>query len=130
MPEQVSASARAESAAARSVSAALREPVRAAPFGTTGIGGSAAILGASDKYGLSGSTGSDTLSSEEDRLLRLYIGNVQFSDSLTVGSLTTPQTASPLYRSVHKRAAKELLCEQREAYETFPAHGDTLRDTQ
>ena len=36
-----------------------------------------------------------------------------------MSALTSTQTASLLYRSGHKRAAKELLCEQREIYAEF-----------
>jgi hypothetical protein len=35
------------------------------------------------------------------------------------GNLSTMQTASLLYRSGHKRAAKELLCERRDVYNAF-----------
>ena len=35
------------------------------------------------------------------------------------GNLSTMQQASLLYRSGHKRAAKELLCERRDVYNAF-----------
>jgi hypothetical protein len=52
-------------------------------------------------------------------VLRLYLGDVQFADTVAAGNLTPAQTAALLYRSGHKRAAKELLCEQREIYNAF-----------
>ena len=56
-------------------------------------------------------------------MLRLLLGNVQFADNAMASSLSSTQTAALLYRSGHKRAAKELLCEQREAYNTFRNNG-------
>ena len=52
-------------------------------------------------------------------MLRLYLSDVQFADNVAAGNLTPAQTAALLYRSGHKRAAKELLCEQREIYNAF-----------
>jgi hypothetical protein len=52
-------------------------------------------------------------------VLRLYLGDVQFADNVAAGNLTPAQTAALLYRSGHRRAAKELLCEQREVYNAF-----------
>jgi hypothetical protein len=44
---------------------------------------------------------------------------VQFSGNVSASALTAAQTASLLYSSGYKRAAKELLCEQREIYFAF-----------
>ena len=44
---------------------------------------------------------------------------MQFADNAPVNSLNPAQTASLLYRSGNKRAAKELLCEQRDVYNVF-----------
>lgn len=52
-------------------------------------------------------------------MLRLYLGDVALLDNVAAGNLTTLQTASLLYRSGHKRAAKELLCERRDVYNAF-----------
>lgn len=52
-------------------------------------------------------------------MLRLYLSDVAPVDSVAAGNLTTVQTASLLYRSGHKRAAKELLCERRDVYNAF-----------
>jgi hypothetical protein len=51
-------------------------------------------------------------------MLRRYL-TLTVSDSMAMSALTSTQTASLLYRSGHKRAAKELLCEQREIYAEF-----------
>ena len=52
-------------------------------------------------------------------MLRLYLSDIALADNVMAGSLSTMQTASLLYRSGHKRAAKELLCEQRDVYDAF-----------
>ena len=59
------------------------------------------------------------ISAEEDYILRKHLLALQFSDSVAANALTSTQTASLLYRSGHKRAAKELLCEQRDSYDEF-----------
>ena len=51
-------------------------------------------------------------------MLRRYL-TLAVSDSMAMSALTSTQTASLLYRSGHKRAAKELLCEQRQIYAEF-----------
>ena len=51
-------------------------------------------------------------------MLRRYL-TLAVSDGLAMSALTSTQTASLLYRAGHKRAAKELLCEQREIYAEF-----------
>jgi hypothetical protein len=51
------------------------------------------------------------------------LANVQLADNANARGLTSLQTASLLYNSGHKRAAKELLCEQREMYDAFRSIG-------
>jgi hypothetical protein len=79
-----------------------------------GVGPSVASVGIG-----SGTTGVDAISAQDDRLLRLFLANVQFADNAMASSLTTTQTASLLYRSGRMRAAKELLCDEREVYDAF-----------
>ena len=57
------------------------------------------------------------------RALRRYLADVQLSDNANARGLTSLQTASLLYNAGHKRAAKELLCEQREMYDAFRSIG-------
>ena len=52
-------------------------------------------------------------------MLRLYLSDIALADNIAAGKLSTMQTASLLYRSGHKRAAKELLCERRDIYNAF-----------
>ena len=52
-------------------------------------------------------------------MLRLYLSDIGLADNVMAGNLSTMQTASLLYRSGHKRAAKELLCERRDVYNAF-----------
>jgi hypothetical protein len=52
-------------------------------------------------------------------MLRLYLSDTALADNVLAGNLSTMQTASLLYRSGHKRAAKELLCERRDVYNAF-----------
>ena len=52
-------------------------------------------------------------------MLRRYLGDIALADNVAAGNLSTMQTASLLYRSGHKRAAKELLCERRDIYNAF-----------
>ena len=52
-------------------------------------------------------------------MLRLYLSDAAPVDNVMAGNLSTLQTASLLYRSGHKRAAKELLCERRDVYNAF-----------
>ena len=52
-------------------------------------------------------------------MLRLYLSDTALADNVMAGNLSTMQTASLLYRSGHKRAAKELLCERRDVYNAF-----------
>ena len=68
--------------------------------------------------GTGAATATAALAAEEDALLRRYL-SVTVSDGMAMSALTTTQTASLLYRSGHKRAAKELLCEQRAIYAEF-----------
>ena len=51
-------------------------------------------------------------------MLRRYL-TLAVSDSLAMSALTSTQTASAAVPLGHKRAAKELLCEQREIYVEF-----------
>ena len=51
-------------------------------------------------------------------MLRRYL-TLMVSDSMAMSALSSTETASLLYRSGHKRAAKELLCEQRAIYAEF-----------
>jgi hypothetical protein len=67
----------------------------------------------------SGSSAAASVSAQEEAMLRLYLGDVALADTVAAGNLTTLQTASLLYRSGHKRAAKELLCERRDVYNAF-----------
>ena len=93
--------------------------------GTAGVGAatSAGTTGTTGAAGVSaGGTGATTanaaLVAEEERMLRRYL-TAAVSDSMAMSALTSTQTASLLYRSGHKRAAKELLCEQRQIYAEF-----------
>lgn len=52
-------------------------------------------------------------------MLRRYLRSVQLADNTSARGLTSLQTAALLYNAGHKRAAKELLCEQREIYDAF-----------
>jgi hypothetical protein len=81
----------------------------------TGIGGSVASVGA----GGSGGTNANSISAQEEAMLRLYLSDIVLADNVMAGDLSTMQTASLLYRSGHKRAAKELLCERRDIYNAF-----------
>jgi hypothetical protein len=63
-------------------------------------------------------TANAALVAEEERMLRRYL-TAAVSDSMAMSALSSTQTASLLYRSGHKRAAKELLCEQRQIYAEF-----------
>ena len=69
--------------------------------------------------GTVGAPGAVSVSSADDFLLRDYLGGVQVNDTLSMSALTPTQTAAMLYRSGKKRAAKELLCDQREIYLEF-----------
>jgi hypothetical protein len=69
--------------------------------------------------GVGGGTASGSIAAQEDAVLRLILRDVQFADNAAASSLSTVQTASLLYRSGHRRAAKELLCEEREVYNEF-----------
>jgi hypothetical protein len=80
---------------------------------------SVASIGVGPASGIGGVGVGAAISAEEDALLRLYLGGVQFNESTAATSLTTTQTASLLYRSGNKRAAKELLCDHREVYAAF-----------
>jgi hypothetical protein len=68
--------------------------------------------------GTGATTANAALVAEEERMLRRYL-TAAVSDSMAMSALTSTQTASLLYRSGHKRAAKELLCEQRQIYAEF-----------
>jgi hypothetical protein len=52
-------------------------------------------------------------------LLKCYLANVQLADNATARGLTSLQTAALLYQAGNKRAAKEVLCEQRDVYNNF-----------
>ena len=69
--------------------------------------------------GVGGVAAANAISAEEDALLRVFLSGVSFNDGIAASSLTATQTASLLYRSGNKRAAKELLCDQREVYTAF-----------
>ena len=56
-------------------------------------------------------------------MLRRYLANVQLADNASARGLTSLQTASLLYNGGNKRAAKEVLCEQRQMYEDFRSIG-------
>ena len=60
------------------------------------------------------------------RLLRRFLSSVPSNGNVAFSSLTTTETASLLYRSGKKRAAKELLCDQPEVYAAFKAYGIAL----
>jgi hypothetical protein len=81
----------------------------------TGTGG---VAGVGVGPGAVGANAANT-AEWEDELLRRYLSNVQLADSTTARGLTSMQTAALLYNAGHKRAAKELLCEQREIYDAF-----------
>jgi hypothetical protein len=79
-----------------------------------------ASLGVGSAGGVGGAgTAAALISAEEDALLRIYLGGVRFNGNTAATSLTTTQTASLLYLSGNKRAAKELLCDQRDVYAAF-----------
>jgi hypothetical protein len=78
-----------------------------------------ASLGVGSASGARGVAVAAAISEEEDFLLRRFLGTVQMNDSVAFSSLTTTQTASLLYRSGNKRAAKELMCDQPEVYAAF-----------
>jgi hypothetical protein len=89
--------------------------------GGTGVGtgtGTGGVAGVGVGPGAVGASATNT-AEWEDELLRRYLSNVQLADSTTARGLTSMQTAALLYNAGHKRAAKELLCEQREIYDAF-----------
>jgi hypothetical protein len=55
----------------------------------------------------------------EDELLKCYLANVQVADNANARGLTSLQTAALLYKAGNNRAAKEVLCEQRDMYNNF-----------
>jgi len=81
--------------------------------------GSVASLGVGSANGLRGVGVAAAISEEEDFLLRRFLATAQMNDSVAFSSLTAAQTASLLYRSGNKRAAKELMCDQPEVYAAF-----------
>jgi hypothetical protein len=85
----------------------------------TGVGTGPSVASLGVGPGSGGGITANTISSEEDAVLWRYLSNVQFSGNVSASALTTVQTASLLYSSGYKRAAKELLCEQREIYFAF-----------
>jgi hypothetical protein len=89
--------------------------------GTGGVGTGGVGTGGVGTGG--GATAAVSVAEREDELLRRYLANVQLADNANARGLTSLQTASLLYNSGHKRAAKELLCEQREMYDAFRSIG-------
>jgi hypothetical protein len=96
-----------------------------AAAGATGPGGATGPAGAAGATG-PGATGPASATSvaaanclDEECLLRVYLGSAHPAGNTTVAALTSTQMAAILYRSGNTRAAKELLCEQREAYDAF-----------
>jgi hypothetical protein len=87
----------------------------------TGSGG-VASAGVGTGQGNAG-TNAPSVAEREEELLRRYLADVQLSDNANARGLTSLQTASLLYNAGHKRAAKELLCEQREMYDAFRSIG-------
>lgn len=70
------------------------------------------------------------ISSEEDAVLRRFLSDVPSNSNVAFSSLSATETASLLYRSGKKLAAKELLCDQPEVYAAFkrtasPCHSRT-----
>jgi hypothetical protein len=90
--------------------------------GTGGVGASVASVG-TGPGGAGGSSAASSISAQEEAMLRLYLSDYLSdtapADNVMAGNLSTMQTASLLYRSGHKRAAKELLCERRDVYNAF-----------
>jgi hypothetical protein len=86
--------------------------------GAGGVGGSVASVG-TGPGGVGGTNAASSVSAQEEAMLRLYLGDITLADNVMAGNLSTMQTASLLYRSGHKRAAKELLCERRDIYNAF-----------
>jgi hypothetical protein len=80
----------------------LDEPTTRAVGKSSRFGGNAACIG-----------------EREDELLKCYLANVQLADNANARELTSLQTASLLYKAGNKRAAKEVLCEQRDMYNNF-----------
>jgi hypothetical protein len=83
--------------------------------GTGGVGVASVGPGAGNAAGANATS----IAAREDELLRRYLATVQLADNTSARGLTSLQTASLLYNAGNKRAAKELLCEQREMYDAF-----------
>jgi hypothetical protein len=85
--------------------------------------GSGGVAGVGVGTGQGSAANAVSVAEREDELLRRYLANVQLADNANARGLTGLQTASLLYNAGHKRAAKELLCEQREMYDAFRSVG-------
>src|SRR5580704_18631577 len=85
--------------------------------GTGGVGtGTGSVGVASVSVGQGNAMGANAacIGEREDELLKCYLANVQLADNATARGLTSLQTAALLYQAGNKRAAKEVLCEQRD----------------
>jgi hypothetical protein len=89
--------------------------------GNTGVAGVG--VGTGTGNAANAGTNAASVAEREDELLRRYLANVQLADNASARGLTSLQTASLLYNGGNKRAAKEVLCEQREMYDNFRSIG-------
>jgi len=99
--------------------AASRSGGSAAGAAGTAATASATISGDAGAVTVKTRLASASIASVGKDLLGRTLSTVVFSDKTAVGQLTPTQTAAWLYRFGNTRAAKELLCNQREFYIQF-----------